>query len=929
VVQTEKLVGRTEAISEFEGLLGAVRLGERKILVVEADAGLGKTMLLDYLRDGVDSHWEVIHAVHDRFATSRPLAGFAPYIPATCWESESAAISMFTFVNETQYDVIQRYCAILEKKLTERPLVIVVDDLQFSDSSTFRFLETAIRQLDGLPVLFVLASRVAPRSDEVGDLFRHLPAEDTRRIRLKNLESAEVAKVAKARLGRAPTPDEFHVLDRAGGSPLFVAALLDRIAKEPIGNALVSASLPLEFREFVLESIMPLRGRTRQFLELASLTERGFTLAELSLLSATDTVTLWDHLRDAVACGVLIETETGLDFRHDLVKSAVYENLPVSVRNGLHRHVAEVFASIGANPVVVANHFKLAGPDAGENALPWLRLAAHHLAGHNSRAALELLDQAVSLCHPGHPERALLDAERAYALCWERRFQEAVDLVDVSLQLTENPVARTQLHLSKMKALLADGKALQSAESLARMLDECEDPSYADEVEVLRGLAYLLAGDHAQAAEHVLPVLQKPAATPLAACLANCVHAQLVAGRLEVFEAVSIVDTAFEHANRDTTGEVFGYLPHMFRLNTSSNVDDLDAMVLASRSGRELAEAKGLSWALPAYHGFDAIRLFDLARFDDAATEAETGLQIAKETGSNLGALVCISALAYVKVWSGDLMGATDVLQRSEEFGGLTGLPLGIDEFVAAQSFVARENADPDSALLILRLLWDEIAQGRLELFSRRLLIPYVHLLCDRFDPEGMNSVLSLIDCWESRSAGNVPSIRAGWLQARALITKSTDDIAKSIEHWRSSWRPLALATALVDGAAIAGEHGLKQMAQGYLREAQEILVSAGAHGALANANRVGGTYGIASKRGRATVRPTTGWSSLSPAELEVARTVASGLTNRQVADRLFVSPRTVEAHLRHVFAKLAVRSRRELSEFVAHRPDKLTGSSR
>ncbi len=889
VVQTEKLVGRAEAILEFQALLGKVRLGERKILVVEANAGVGKTVLLNELRRSVDPSWDVIYAVHDRFASNRPLAGFSPFIPATCWESESSAISMFTFVNETQYDVIQRYCAILEKKLTEQPLVIVVDDLQFSDSSTFRFLATAIRQLDGLPVLFVLASRIAPRADEVGELFRHLPSEDTRRIRLENLKPTEVSDIANARLGRAATPEERRVLDRAGGSPLFIAALLDRIAKGAIGNDLASSSLPLEFREFVLESIMPLRGRTRQFLELASLTERGFTLAELSLFSATDTVTLWDHLRDAVACGVLIETDVGLDFRHDLVKSAVYENLPVSVRNGLHRHVAEVFASTGANPVVVANHFKLAGPDAGTNALPWLRLAAHHLAGHNSRAALELLDQAVLLCDPGHSERALLDAERAYALCWERRFQEAVDLVDVSLQLTENPFARTQLHLSKMKALLADGKALQSADSLARMLDECEDPSYADEVAALRGLAYLLAGDHAQAGEHVLPVLRKPAASPLAACLANCVQAQLVAGRLEVFEAVSIVDTAFEHAVRDTTGEAFGYLPHIFRLNISSNIDDLDAMVLASRSGRELAEAKGLSWALPAYHGFDAIRLFDLARFDDATTEAETGLLIAKETGSNLAALACISALAYVRVWSGDVRGAAEVLQRSKEFGGLTGLPLGLDEFVAAESLVAQENADPESALLIIRLLWDEIAQGRLELFSRRLLIPYVHLLKATSDLEGLNSVLTVLERWQDRSAGKVPGIRAGWLQARALITGSTDDIAKSIEFWRISWRPLSLATALVDGAAIAGGHGLKQMAQGYLREAQEIFVSKGAHGALANANRVGGAFGIASKRGRTTVRPMTGWSGLSPAELEVRAwwRVASRI-DRLLIDSLF-----------------------------------------
>jgi DNA-binding CsgD family transcriptional regulator len=939
------LVGRTDATNAFVALQHAVATGQRKIMVVEADPGLGKSALLSHFvatlapssREPGAADWGTIHAVHDRLAMGRPLSGFTAHIPASCWETASVAPSMFTFVNETHYDVIQRYCAVLEKELTERPLLVVVDDVQFADQTTLRLIANAVRQLDGLPVLFVLASRGAPRPDEVGDLLSELPPDDTTRIRLNPLSADETAELARTTLHRSATADELTMLARAGGSPLFTAALLERILQTsgehldgregpryPGELAANPSSTPWsmgpEFREFVLESLMPLRGQTRQFLEVASLTERGFTLSELSLLTATDTVTLWDHLRDAVGCGLLIESETGLDFRHDLVKSAIYESMPASVRRGLHRHVAEVFARDSTNPVVVANHFRLAGADAGAQALPWLRLAAHRLSGHSSRSALELLDQAVVLCSPEHPERPLLDAERAYALCWDHRFQDAVDLVDVSLQLTTDSTARTQLYLSKMKALLALGQALLSAETLSRMLDECTDDTYADEVESLRALAYLLAGDLDSAGVHALPLLTKQRASSLALSLAHSVHAQLLASHLQVFEGVAAMNTAFEHAQRDPTGEAFGYLPQMFLHNMASNIDDLDGMVAASRSGRDVAESKGLSWALPGYHGFDAIRLFDLGRFDDSLTEAETGLQVAVETGSNLGALLCISAIALVRIQTGDVAAAKAVLSRSNEFGGLAGLPLGVDEFVVAEAMVARESGDSTGAMLTLRLLWDEIAAGRLELFSRRVLLPYVHLLRESHDEDGLRTVCEVVGRWADRSAANVPTIRALWLQSNALAVESVDDIAASIELWRTGWRRLSLADALVDGASIAGKQGSKQLAREYLAEGRTIFESLGAYGSLAKANRVGLAVGVAVNRGRTLVRPVSGWSSLSPAELEVAKLVAAGFTNRQVADQLFVSQRTIETHLNRVFAKLAIRSRRELGEQVRDR---------
>jgi len=163
----------------------------------------------------------------------------------------------------------------------------------------------------------------------------------------------------------------------------------------------------------------------------------------------------------------------------------------------------------------------------------------------------------------------------------------------------------------------------------------------------------------------------------------------------------------------------------------------------------------------------------------------------------------------------------------------------------------------------------------------------------------------------------HIRSTAAAAAHATGLLHHSHEDLARAVELYESGPRPLALASALEDLAAIAVESGRTQDGVDALSRALVLYVGAGAGW---DAGRVRGRLRSLGVRRRlvSTRRPDSGWAAMTDSELAVARLVAGGLTNREVAERLFVSPHTVNSHLRHVFGKLNVNSRVELARLAA-----------
>jgi DNA-binding CsgD family transcriptional regulator len=164
----------------------------------------------------------------------------------------------------------------------------------------------------------------------------------------------------------------------------------------------------------------------------------------------------------------------------------------------------------------------------------------------------------------------------------------------------------------------------------------------------------------------------------------------------------------------------------------------------------------------------------------------------------------------------------------------------------------------------------------------------------------------------------DVPSLAGAALHCRGLVQGDAGILRAAATAYAQGPRPLELALASEDAGAAFARQGDTDTARRLLEQAAAIYERLGAARDLARAEAVFRAADIHRGRRVTRGRPQTGWPSLTPTERSVADLVAEGLTNPQIGDRLFISRRTVQAHLAHVFAKLDLTSRAQLAALVA-----------
>ena len=165
----------------------------------------------------------------------------------------------------------------------------------------------------------------------------------------------------------------------------------------------------------------------------------------------------------------------------------------------------------------------------------------------------------------------------------------------------------------------------------------------------------------------------------------------------------------------------------------------------------------------------------------------------------------------------------------------------------------------------------------------------------------------------------DVPSCAAAAAHARGIWSDSAEDLERAVSLYRGGPRPLAHASALEDLGRVLAQHGDNASAIAALDKALTISARVGASW---DAARVRGRLRRLGVRRRTVKidRPKTGWEALTEAEAVVANLAAHGCTNREIADKLFISPHTVHSHVRHVFEKLGINSRVHLTRLAADR---------
>jgi len=185
------------------------------------------------------------------------------------------------------------------------------------------------------------------------------------------------------------------------------------------------ATLPPTLRLTILRRLSFLPDATLQALRAASVLGSSFSLTDLATITGGSALELSVALAGAVRAGVVADDGTRLRFGHDLIRDAVYQDLPGAVRLGLHREAGQRLAAAGAPALQVAGHLARAAVPGDAEAVRWLTQAAHEAVATSPDVAASLLARATGLMDPADPGRDSLLAEQAGSLVWAGRLPRA------------------------------------------------------------------------------------------------------------------------------------------------------------------------------------------------------------------------------------------------------------------------------------------------------------------------------------------------------------------------------------------------------------------------------------------------------------------------------------------------------------------------
>jgi DNA-binding CsgD family transcriptional regulator/tetratricopeptide (TPR) repeat protein len=590
----------------------------------------------------------------------------------------------------------------------------------------------------------------------------------------------------------------------------------------------------------------------------------------------------------------------------------VYSDLPLSVRQALHLQAGRALAAAEAPAAQVAAHLAVGAAPGDQEAVQWLRRAAGVAARRAPSVAVELLERAAELLGPTDPARDAIAAELVVILTWSGRLDDAETKArQLLVPGLPGDIERT-LRVTLAEAMLARGRAgeaFQEMEALTQALPQ-NDPQRA-RLLAFGGWTRLLAGDvrgavaQEDAARAAAEREGDEGARSVALCgLGMACH---LLGRME--QAVEFGTEALRTAEQDPTHHLDRYPARLFlgwALQDSDQMAEADRVL---REGLRRSEELGLTVHLPFYHAQLGALRFATGEWDDADAELEAAIEAGED--QQWGALILPrSLLALIAIHRNHLQAARDALGLAEREYAETGSAYGVDVMTWARALLLEVRGDAQ-ALTVLETAW---AGPLLKVPPQLVRIgpDLVRLAAAAGRQELAQAVVAAID--EAAAGSSVTTWQAAALRCRGLLHGDADALLEAVAAYQQAPRPIEWARACEDAASALSRVGGRDQPVALLRDAVGVYERVGAFMDLTRAEAALRGLGIRRGRRGARRRPSRGWESLTPTELEVVRLVSQGLTNVEIGRRLFISRRTVETHLSHIFGKLGVSSRVQLA---------------
>jgi DNA-binding CsgD family transcriptional regulator len=919
------LIERHVELALFDQLLGAGPLDAARLVVVEGPAGIGKSRLMTELRDrGSAVPAKVLWANGSELEREFPFGVVRQLFEPLLVSAESRALlldgaagsaaSVFDAVSSTSagdsdgsFAALHGLYWLTVNLASEQPVLLIVDDLHWCDRPSLRFLSYLARRLEGLQSLLVVGLRTAePGTDPVllGEIAAH---PDAVRVHPGPLSEPGVTELVRTLLGEDPE-QPFVAACRAatGGNPLLLRQLLASLVADGVRPrasevATVNEVGPRAVSRTVLTRLRRLPPEAARVAQAVAVLGSSASLPFLTALCDLDERAVVKATSE-LARAEILRPDASLGFIHPLVRDAVYHDLPAAERALQHAAAAVLLRDAGAPDEAVATQL-LAAPHRGERwVTDLLRRAA---AGARQKGAA---DSAVAylgraLAEPAPPDirtELLLELGLAETLvsgpAAATHLREAWDAID-------DPAARANVAATLAGTLLFTAPAAEAIEVTERALAEIPD-DVVDErqaLEALRATATFFGAEATVQADRLKKIRIEGAGT----------GAKKLAAITALYRAL--------------TGE------------------SAEACVPLARE----ALADGiLIDADPGLFPVTAITVLVMADLDEALAQWDRLRERAHRGGSLLGILTVGLWRGFTLLWRGELLDAEESLTGVEQDFLSWGLVQSSETYLPAFLGLIRAlRGDLDGARAMLDPDKPTNRQGD---GYRHLLGGWAELLLleGRYD-----EALAVAD----DLAGQLSfSVHPGWspwrsLKARALaglghVDEALEAAREDLAHARAWGAPGMLGRALgLLGRLTGGEEGLAMQ-----REAVALLERATTKVDLATARlELGaalrrarrpteareplrealeladrcGAAGIAA-RARAELhatgaRPRTtalrGADALTASERRVADLAAEGRSNKEIAQTLYVTPKTVEVHLSNAYRKLDIRSRRDL----------------
>jgi DNA-binding CsgD family transcriptional regulator len=954
------LVEREAELSAVDAALAGAVAGAGSLLIVQGPAGIGKTALLDEARRragdpqrpggplrtllarGTPLERELAHGVA-RQLLEPPVRAATPDHRDTLLSGaadlarpvvlpESGGIVADDPVADRRAPVVHGLYWLTANLATDMPLLLAIDDLQWCDPASLRLLAYLAVRLDGLRIAVVATVRTGDATGEDRTLDELATGPVTSVLRPEPLSTTAVARLVRDRLPGQQDPDLAAACREAtGGVPFLVEALLGALAKSPsapspasvsrvtsatVGHATLLRLSRIDPAAVPVARAVAVLGRLAGTGRIARLTG----LDQVRVLRGTDALAAADILRPGHPPA----------FVHPIVRSSVYEEMPAGERWRAHADAARLLAADGESDEEVAIHLMATEPGAVAGGTSTLRAAA---AQARQRGAPESAIAYLRRClvEPGlSAERSgvLHDLARAEAV---ERDEAAVGHFEQAMRLADGPAQRVRIARDLVETLMFAGRWDRALAEVDRALSadggsgsaegsavdrQPADPQDVARLEVFR--AGMMANDPRliDRFEQELPRLEGLAAREgragalMAALLASCAVCrgepatrvtELIDRGLVGTGLMSSADadawgpqvaaslaylgeldraTAAAEAMRlgaRERGSVYGFVRAVaLRALVADLRGDLRTVEADLRSALDLSRVNELMFSVPPLLRWSIDALVERAQLEDIVQLVE-GIGLDPALSESFSGAWLLETRGRLRLARGDVAGARDDLDAC----GRTMIRLHVTNPTVSgwRSPLAQalRDTDPERAGALIA---DEIAAATATGQARPLGIA---------------------------------------LRGAGLLAHGDEREARLREAARvlqDGEAPLELARTEQALGASLRRQGRRNAAEAPLRAALDGAHRCGADRLAARAEEELHAIGARPRR-----RALSGPDSLTPSEARVATQAAGGMTNREIAQALFVTAKTVENQLSRVYAKLGVRGRDELARAMSGTP--------